>query len=822
MENKWIRSVPLLCVAAFILLILSISFNADGWIHHWTDHSLRGFLIYSLVFFSVAGALFYLNKTHSARLLLLCLLIFLIAALGFNESCAVFLLLTSIYCFGRLALKLVARQDSETLMLESSLIGLAFYILAFGWLSSTSYNNREIYLLILSLPIVTYAALYFFCEGVQRHSELNKDFLSQLNAIRFRSFAFMIFIFTYVGAYSFFPTTMWDDNVMHLSWWTQLEYKHTYKPDVVAQIWSVAPFSVDLLHGIASVVAGADARGAMNLSIFALLILSLYRLAGFIDEDASRRILVVTLFVTTPMAANLLLGLQTDLFLSLIAVLGVLVIYKLDHKFTILGLIALFAVGAVCAATKLPAMLIGLGLLVAAIPVVYKNRLVLFQPSLFAWGKYGLLFIIITIAAFYPYINAFVETGNPVFPLYNGLFKSNFFPPVNFLDNRYSLGASFKSFWGMFFHTSSHFESKNYVAGFQYLFLLPLSLLALLFVRVKNIYFIVIPLFFYALPMFFTLQYVRYFYEILPLASVLMLTLLIGNSGKLVAEKLTRYSLVGFIWINLFFLPGVSWNFNLSPFLFVNAQAKETFAAGAAPEIRLNKDINSINKNAKVLFDLARPYGATLAGTPFYNAWYSPTYSKEIMSWADKEGVKSSVENWKIDYVYWNNAVPFSQKNTTRNLLGAYLNEYGYAELQVGPIVAFRVADKPVEYFPRLSFESFNSLSGFDIKGAPLITERSQIELHPGDVLTHSLSVRSYGQFKYHVEFECASPADAFIAQVNWNLGEPYYKLVECSNDKVIFEEVGLIPQGAATATLYLSHRGSNTVKINNLLIGLR
>ncbi len=822
MENRWIKSTPFLCVAAFILLILSISFNVDGWILNWTGHALRGFLTYSLVFFSVAGVFFYINKAHAAIVLLFCSLLFLFAILGFSESCAVFLLFFSLYCSGRLVLRLVARKDFEHLLLESFVVGLALYILGFGWLSSTNYNSREIYLLILVLPIIVYAPLCFFKAGAQFYCELKEDFLQQLNSIRFRSLAFMIFIFTYVGAYSFFPTVMWDDNVLHLSWWTQLEYKHTYKPDVVAQIWSVAPFSVDLLHAIASVVAGADARGAMNLSIFSILILSLYRLAGFIDRDASRRTLIVTLFITTPMAANLLLGLQTDLFLSLISVLGVLVVYKLDQQFTILGLLALFALGAVCATTKLPAILIGLGLLVAAAPVVYRNRTVLFQSGLLAWVKYGLLFIVIAIAAFYPYINAFLETRNPVFPLYNGVFKSSFFPPVNFLDDRYSLGASFKSFWGMFFHTSTHFESKNYIAGFQYLFLLPLALASLLFVRLKNSYFITIPLFFYALPMFFTLQYVRYFYEILPLASVLMLTLLVGNSGKLMVEKLTRYSFVGFIWVNLFFLPGVSWNFSLSPFLFIKSQAKETFAAGAAPEIELNKQINSINKNAKVLFDLARPYGATLSGTPFYNAWYSPTYSKEIMSWTDKAGVKNSVDNWRIDYVYWNNAVPFSQKNTTRNLLGAYLNEYGYAELQVGPMVAFRVADKPVEYDPIVAFESFNGLNGFDVKGAPLITERSQIELHSNDVLTLSFSVKPYSQFKYHVEFECASPSDSFIAQLNWNLGEPYYKLVDCSSDKIVFDEVGLIPQGAATATLYLSFRGGNAVKVNNLSIGLR
>jgi hypothetical protein len=46
--------------------------------------------------------------------------------------------------------------------------------------------------------------------------------------------------------------------------------------------------------------------------------------------------------------------------------------------------------------------------------------------------------------------------------------------------------------------------------------------------------------------------------------------------------------------------------------------------------------------------------------------------------------------------------------------------------------------------------------------------------------------------------------------------------LVECSSDKVIFDEVGLIPQGATVATLYLSLRGGGAVTVNNIVIGLR
>lgn len=823
MENKWIRGASVLCFFLFLALLLSISFSSDGWVRNWSGSALRGFGVYSLVFFAVSGIFYRLNKNYAARALVLSVGFFLLVALGFNQVFAVVILFFSVYCFGQLLFRVIEQKFSGGRVAESFIVGLALYVLGFSLLSGTSYNSREIYLFILSLPIFMHMLHGSSKGGLSFYAVYYKKFIVGLDSLHFRSLAFAAFIFLYVCAHSFFPTVMWDDNVMHLSWWTQLENHHTYKPDVVAQIWSVAPFAIDLLHAIASIIAGADARGALNTVIFVLMAFSFYRLAGFIDGDRSRRLLVLTLFITTPMAANLMLGLQTDLIMAFIAILGGVIIYKLNEEFSILGVLALFAVGAIFAAIKLPAILIGLGFLIAAMPLVYQHRQSFFSERLAGAAKYSLVFLLIVAAAFYPYINAYIETKNPVFPLYNGVFKSEYFEPKNFIDLNYSKGVSLNSLWGMFFHTPSYFESKNYTAGFQYLFLFPLALLILLVAKPKKIYFILIPLFLYAVPMFFTLQYVRYFYAIMPLMSIVLLVLLrVGDAEERLYQKIARYSFVGFVWVNMFFLPGVSWNFSVSPFVFLNTQAKDAFANEGAPELQLNKEINKINKNAKVLFDLSRPYGATLAGTPLYNAWYSPTYSKEILAWSDIASVKKTIDEWKVDYIYWNSSIPFSGKNVTRNILASYLNEYGYAEKKVGALVAFKPADTPIVYQDILSVGRFDELKSFEVVGAPRLTDKAQVELHPNDILMRSFSVKSFHQFKYHVEFECAGSSEAFIAQVNWSLGEPYYKLVECSSDKVIFDEVGLIPQGATVATLYLSLRGGGVVTVNNIVIGLR
>ena len=90
---------------------------------------------------------------------------------------------------------------------------------------------------------------------------------------------------------------------------------HRFNFHLDINVWALAPFTTDLLHAVVSLVAGGDALKALNLALLALLARQIWSIAarfGLTDRD---RLLVVTLFASTPMLGFRLGTLQTELLL---------------------------------------------------------------------------------------------------------------------------------------------------------------------------------------------------------------------------------------------------------------------------------------------------------------------------------------------------------------------------------------------------------------------------------------------------------------------------------------------------------------------------
>src|SRR5690606_29975779 len=137
---------------------------------------------------------------------------------------------------------------------------------------------------------------------------------------------------------------------------------------------------------------------------------------------------VLALFVSTPMLSSLLLGLQTDLFMAVLVTLGSYIALQKNSGWV--SMLSSLLVAALCAATKLPAALLGVALLLML--ACRDWRRVSLEPinGVQAVKLLGVV-AVATFVALHAYVNAFVVTGNPVFPLYNGIFKSVYFPEYN-------------------------------------------------------------------------------------------------------------------------------------------------------------------------------------------------------------------------------------------------------------------------------------------------------------------------------------------------------------------------------------------------------
>jgi hypothetical protein len=744
---------------------------------------------------------------------------FLIFASGMLQVLATLLFLFSSCCLGVLVLRLVFYGTKVPPLINTTVLGIALYSLFFNAFLSVAIHYQVVYLVFFSLPII----VLFSSPSLSRSLlQSGCSFVRSADRVLLqtgrRSFFAFILVLVLVAAYVLFPNINSDENGVHLGIWTQFSHKAFFTIDPTIQVWSAAPNTFAVLHGVLSLLSGGDAKAALNIVLLFLLLGVVFKLLAILDIDRNEKLALTTLFLTTPLVVFSLVGLQTDLFLALLFTLGTALLIDLFNRFHLSTAIAIIFIGSLALSAKLPAATIAAALLVGVIWAGFKHKAGK-DWSFGLWMKIVLCLFIAASLAFWPYVRAYVITGNPVFPLYNEIFKSDLFEFVNFRDNRWYKGVSLSSFYGLFFDSAAHIEAENnFVGGFQFFLLAPLAILVALFLRAYKLLALASLAVVYLVPMFFSLQYLRYFFAALPLLSVVVgVFYLLGRQGGRYRKWLTA-SFYTTAFINIVFMPGICWLFFLSPFSFLQKDAQTKAIRDFMPEQLLNKEINRLNPDAVVLSAFGRSFGATLTGMPIYDTFYAPSYSKIINTWKTDDDVRSSLKLWSVDFLYWNQNEP-NLADEKKILLHDFLVSYGKPVAQVGDMLAFSAVEDKLEYRDLIVRDEFASLKGFNSVNNSRVSDGSLI-LRAQDAVDVSTDLSSFTRFKYTVEFTCENVADSYIAYINWGKAPPYYKLINCDENLVSYTEVGLIPAGTKMVGITLSVRAQGEIKIHKFSFG--
>ena len=158
---------------------------------------------------------------------------------------------------------------------------------------------------------------------------------------------------------------------------------------------------------------------------------------------------------------------------------------------------------------------------------IYTLILILDFKNICSKIKVFLFIIIITgflisIPLFYNYI----ITSNPIFPWYNGVFKSEYFWLSNFKDVRWNYPVNVNLLYDITFKASKFFETTNssYLFGFHYFSILPLVIFTFFNPKFKK-FFMIILVFIISI---FIMQnttglYIRYYLIVLPLGTFVLL-----------------------------------------------------------------------------------------------------------------------------------------------------------------------------------------------------------------------------------------------------------------------------------------------------------
>lgn len=818
------RLSPFVLISSMLFIFAGVFYYLTGFPLYWKDRVIVDFMGWGGLCCLIACLLKRNDSMQARSLFMYAVLLYLAIGVGIAESAATALFIVSSLWYGRGLLSLIFRNNSVNFgATRPILIGIALQLAFFGALIHFPFNYRGLYLAVLLAPVII---LFLSRRIVESWNRLVKEVDTRTDAVMripYWYFVLMVILIGWTARFAFFPTIGYDDNAQHLRMWTQLTFRHIYSFDAITQIWEVAPFAVSILHSIVSLVAGVDSRGALNLVLLALLFRQIWAIITRFSLEHSDRLLVVLLFASTPMVGNLLVSLQTELFLALLVTSGARLVLESHEGFYSSNALVVMAVAAMCCAAKLPGALLG-SLLVTTfsikayclhkeskLPFFFGSRLAVF-----------LFFCLLVFVAFNSYLAAWLATGNPLFPLYNGIFKSSYFGAYNFSDTRWVRGFNFKSYWEVFFKTSEHYESEDFVAGFQYLFLLPVALIAMLRRAPRlNTLSLLVPLLGFGIVMFSITQYWRYVFPVFPLATAVIGGLFVWASDR--KRRLVRGAIMACIALNFYFYPGISWLFNAAPQSAYTESGRQTLTEKFAPAKAVTTQLNERISEGRVLYPGESPFGATLRGDPIYVNWYSPAHSAHMAAMKRDEDVASFLKDERVGFVIWNMR-SLSKPEDPKWLLREYLSHAGLPEFQVGNYVVYRVIGHDLSYRKVFNLEDVLQMNPLEVGGTSLEHRKEAyvtkgVLAGPTPHVLARLQLGGASIARYHVNFSCREASGYFIAQVNWNIGTPYYRRVPCGEGMVSFTESVPVPAGATNAEIYATVGDTTEALVSKLTL---
>lgn len=483
--------------------------------------------------------------------------------------------------------------------------GLALLAGAFGWLLPFPVHTPWLYAgLLLVLVALCRARIAERASGLATRWR-------QAVAGAPRAAAFAVIVLGLAATGTWIPTVQHDDVGYHLALPWQLQTLGYYRLDPGSQVWALAPWAGDVLHGLAQVLAGREARGALNLLWLLLCARLTWLLCAQLRLAPRLCWLCVALFASHPLVALLAGGMQTELpTTALVLAFALLVLRTPAPEARTLYAIALLCGG--LAALKLSNLALAAPLL-GWLLLRWRGRL--------PWTALPGATLLALAVGGASYVYAWALAGNPVLPLFNAFFASPWYPAQDFVDPRWQGGLGPALPWSLVFDTERWIEGWSGAAGFVPVVLLGMLAVALGDARTRPLALVALAMVLLPLSQ---IQYLRYAQPGL----MLMLPALVCALQRVEAPRLAAATLVTLACLNLAVQSHAGWTLR-------NGGLKRLLLAGGdpapvllhfAPERLLAEHVRTaLDPEARVLFtDPDAPFNAELGPQGLTVSGYDP------------------------------------------------------------------------------------------------------------------------------------------------------------------------------------------------------
>jgi len=568
-----------LLLIVFTIISLGLTYKYHWWssgelftFHWWGGPEQIGYWypIALLIYCSLLRLL----KISYLKLSFIILSILYVSVASFAPILTVGLLWCSAYVVGKLLIKALNIQSTNNIILVSS-IGFSVIGLFTTILSHFPVNYPQIYLTVFLLTC-TLLVNKLNINIIQIKSGADNFFMDLSEFDKNTNLFFGIILVStlfHLFLLSLMPDMGHDSLSTHLTVPRFITENHYWKYDISEFIWSVQPMGGDMINVSAFMFGGQDGIRLLNISflIGVGVLIFQHSLLHFKSINISAGFAIA--FLSTPIIYYVMGSSFIEpsfLFFSACftyllfskkiqwALVSILLGYAISIKFSAIFFIPVLA------------------------PLYYEdlkaNNLSLSYTHLI---KNLLLFLVFSSSG---YVYAFITTGNPVFPLINEIFKSEFYTSAAFYNPTWANQDGLKLFWTFIFNSKKYgeFITNGTLGIFLAIFIPTLLVLRLSNIKKDIKLTLILFIFIIFLTIMFQRQvYLRYIFPAIPIAYFVSIALLSQERIKS-SILITVLSIV--IGVNFIKSTTAASAFRPAPMEFyASNQARQNFLANQLP-----------------------------------------------------------------------------------------------------------------------------------------------------------------------------------------------------------------------------------------------
>lgn len=613
------------------------------------------------------------------------LLAFTLAVCGPAATLVVLFFLLASWCLGNIVLQ---RFGSGPNAVIAAVTGWSIYAMLFTLIASIPVNVVTTHAVLLGLPILIAAAR----PAIRSRIKLTvmdtfgpPAVAGYGDVVRNAGLVVCTMILALHIAMVALPDRFFDALLMHL-----------YIPSFMAAhgAWSYDPGSAyafmpnaaDMLYASMYLLQGETAARLLNFSAFFFTCLALFRLVSLICSRAVA-VWTIALLVSVPLTfiESSTLFVENTVMLFLTA--AILTIAEARFRITGRDYLAILLLVAGACMVKLHGAIAAGVIGLIALVLCLRGR-----TALRAVLPIAAATVVVGAVALWPYVFAWLKTGNPVFPFYNHLFKSPFFPPVDFVDGRWTGKFAMTFGYDATFATGNFVEAYNGALGFTLFAFLIAGIGAALVDRNR------IALFCGALGLFFViafaskLQYVRYLLIFLPLLMVPVAFAIEHMRGPRLTRLPIYAVVVGVVGLNMYKMPAGAAVLGSSDLTACCVEkARRDIEYLQVPERIVNRIINEqAGATSRVLY-VSSPFGGLLSGTAIYTTWHNSRYAADFTAVKSEQDFARLIGQISPSHVVINPSLQTPLDKAAE----AYLRSHGRLVTRVGWLALYALKAVP-------------------------------------------------------------------------------------------------------------------------------